>query len=87
MPTNGGSTQKIHDDFTSLPLTRQRKYQLRNMRRGMCIICGGEAFQGTIFCLEDNTKRGILVPGKNGGRSRKWLTGGENGTATSPDPE
>jgi hypothetical protein len=73
MPAIGSSTQKILDDIATLPVSRQRKYQLRNMRRGMCIICGNDAYQGTLFCLGDNVKRGILVPGKNGARPRKWL--------------
>jgi hypothetical protein len=66
------STKKIEDDIAVLPLTRQRKYQLRNMRQGLCIICGSNAYQNTLFCYEDNMKRGIIAPGKNGVRPRKW---------------
>lgn len=73
MSTIHNSTHKIDDDIATLPLTRQRKYQLRNMRKGRCIICGGEAFQDTLFCYEDNMKRGIAVPGKYGARARKWM--------------
>jgi hypothetical protein len=73
MPGTRTSTQKIEDDIALLPVSRQRKYQLRNMRRGRCIICGGDAFQDTLFCYDDNMKRGIAYPGKNGARVRKWL--------------
>ena len=34
------STRKIHDEFTDLPVSRQRKSQLRRQRDGLCIICG-----------------------------------------------
>lgn len=34
------STQKIIDEFTDLPVSRQRKRQLRLKRDGQCIICG-----------------------------------------------
>lgn len=73
MSINRFTTKKIEDDLTDLPLSRQRKYQLRNSRQGRCIICGGDAFQNTLFCYEDNKKRGIADPGKYGARARKWL--------------
>ena len=73
MATNHYTTRKIDDDIATLPLTRQRKYQLRNIRQGRCIICGSDAYLNTIFCYEDSIKRGIADPGKNGARARKWL--------------
>jgi len=72
MATITHSTRRIEDDLSTLPISRQRKYQIRNMRQGKCIICGNEAFAKTIFCYDDNIKRGILVPGKNKARERKW---------------
>ena len=33
----------IRDEFTSLPVSRQRKYQLRKHRQGRCIVCGADA--------------------------------------------
>ena len=35
--------KRIEDEFTHLPLSRQRKYQLRMMQQGRCIICGEPA--------------------------------------------
>ena len=32
--------RKIHDEFTDLPVSRQRKKQLRNVKNGLCPICG-----------------------------------------------
>ncbi len=73
MSINRSTTRKIKDDIATLPLTRQRKYQLRNIRQGRCIICGSDTFLNTLFCYDDNMKRGIADPGKNGARARKWL--------------
>jgi hypothetical protein len=35
----------IQDEFTDLPLSRQRKYQLRKRRDKRCTICGAPAVQ------------------------------------------
>lgn len=43
--------QRIQDEFTDLPVSRQRKYQLRMQRRGRCTECGEMAVQGT-RCLK-----------------------------------
>jgi hypothetical protein len=42
--------KKIKDKFTDLPVSRQRKYQLRMRRAQRCIICGEPAV-GKTFCL------------------------------------
>lgn len=31
---------KIHDEFTDLKVSRQRKYQLRKIKLGLCRVCG-----------------------------------------------
>ena len=64
---------RIHDDLTSLKLSRQRKYQIRHMRAGLCIECGREAHAGTLYCVVHNAKRGIKQAGKNGQRLRIWV--------------
>lgn len=62
------STRKIEDDIALLPVSRQRKYQLRKKRGLLCIICGKESYPDTSFCLSHNLKRGIVRPGRNGHR-------------------
>lgn len=42
---------KIKDKFTNLPVSRQRKYQLRKKQSGMCIICG-KPRATAMHCLE-----------------------------------
>ena len=41
----------IKDEFSDLPISRQRKYQLRMQRDGRCPICGERSIRG-VFCLE-----------------------------------
>jgi hypothetical protein len=43
-------SKKIKDEFTDLPVSRQRKYQLRMQRAGRCIICGKQAISSH-YCL------------------------------------
>jgi len=37
----------IIDEFTALPISRQRKYQLRMQRDQRCSECGEPAMQGS----------------------------------------
>ena len=45
----------IKDEFTRLPVSRQRKYQLRMQREHRCSECGEPAAQGT-RCLKHLVK-------------------------------
>lgn len=36
------SQHKLIDEFTNLPVCRQRKYQLRKMKARKCVLCGGK---------------------------------------------
>src|SRR5256886_14029217 len=39
--------RRIKDEFTDLPISRQRKYQLRMQRDSRCTECGEAAVQGS----------------------------------------
>lgn len=41
----------IHDRFSNLPLTKQRKWQLRREKENNCIICGEPAVVSR-YCLK-----------------------------------
>jgi hypothetical protein len=41
----------IQDEFTCLPISRQRKYQLRKKRDKRCTECGAPAIRG-VRCLK-----------------------------------
>lgn len=41
--TSKRKNEMIHDEFTDLKISRQRKYQLRKTRDGQCRICGDMA--------------------------------------------
>jgi hypothetical protein len=45
----------IKDEFTDLPVSRQRKYQLRMARDGRCITCGEPAAE-SFWCLKHMVK-------------------------------
>lgn len=47
--------QAIKDEFTNLPISRQRKYQLRMTRDRRCTECGEPAIWGT-RCLKHLVK-------------------------------
>jgi hypothetical protein len=40
----------INDQFSNLPISRQRKYQLRQVALGKCQICGKDKHQNSVFC-------------------------------------
>jgi hypothetical protein len=42
----------IKDEFKDLPISRQRKYQLRMERDRRCIECGKPAAKGLMRCLK-----------------------------------
>jgi len=46
----------IKNEFTGLPVSPQRIYQLRMKRDGRCVICG-EPRVGSSFCLKHMVKR------------------------------
>lgn len=46
---------RIQDEFTYLPISRQRKYQLRMQREKRCTECGRPAIQGS-RCLKHLVK-------------------------------
>ena len=47
--------KRIQDEFTELPISRQRKYQLRMQRDKRCTECGQPAIQGS-RCLKHLVK-------------------------------
>jgi phosphoribosyl-dephospho-CoA transferase len=65
----------IQDEFTALPLSRQRKYQLRQRRDGKCMVCGVEAFYGgrCAFHHIKNAVNGLAARQRSGqGAARGW---------------
>jgi hypothetical protein len=47
--------KRIEDEFTALPISRQRKYQLRMQRDKRCTECGEPAAEGS-RCLKHLVK-------------------------------
>lgn len=45
--------REIQDEFTKLPLSRQRKWQLRQIKRKRCQRCGDRIRKGSKdYCLD-----------------------------------
>lgn len=72
----GGETymrKPIQDEFTDLPISRQRKYQLRMQREGRCTECGEPAAQGS-RCLKHLVKARERQRKKRGLKRRYYNT-------------
>ena len=63
----------IRDEFTDLKISRQRKYQLRKQRDGLCTECGKPAIQG-LRCLEHMVRARERQRAKMGLRKRYTKT-------------
>jgi hypothetical protein len=42
--------RKITDEFSDLPISRQRKYQLRQAKLGRCVLCGNKSMPDSAMC-------------------------------------
>jgi hypothetical protein len=62
----------IRDKFSKLPISRQRKYQLRRAREGKCEICGDPAAKGFARCPKCHVKARERQRHLRG-HKRRWL--------------
>ena len=46
----------IKDQFSDLPISRQRKWQLRRAKLGLCIKCGEPVLPGFVHCENHHKK-------------------------------
>ncbi|HWX21973.1 MAG TPA: hypothetical protein VN578_18895 [Candidatus Binatia bacterium] len=65
--------KRIEDEFTNLPISRQRKYQLRMQRDNCCTECGEPAAQGS-RCLRHLVKARERQRKKRGLKRRYYNT-------------
>ena len=65
--------RRIKDEFTDLPISRQRKYQLRMQGDSRCTECGEEAVQGS-RCLKHLVKARERQRRKRGLKRRYYGT-------------
>jgi len=65
--------RRIKDEFTDLPISPQRKYQLRMQRDSRCTECGERAVQGS-RCLKHLVKARERQRRKRGLRRRYYGT-------------
>ena len=71
MKTKKYSRVRIQDEFTDLPVSRGRKYQLRRHKEGRCIKCG-EPQVAAFYCLRHLVTNREAIRRKTGavGRNR-----------------
>jgi hypothetical protein len=65
--------KRIEDEYTDLPISRQRKYQLRMLRDRRCTECGQPAVQGS-RCLKHLIKARERQRRKRGLKRRYYNT-------------
>ena len=65
--------KRIQDEFTEMPISRQRKYQLRMQRDKRCTECGDPAAQGS-RCLKHLVKARERQRKKRGLKRRYYGT-------------
>ena len=65
--------KSIQDEFTGLPISRQRKYQLRMQRDSRCTECGEPAAKGS-RCLKHLVKARERQRKKRGLKRRYYGT-------------
>ena len=69
----------IKDEFTELPVSRQRKWQLRNVRDGVCSMCGKPVVFRELYCFSHrimhakNQLRQRVSKGQFSFRRGKWV--------------
>ena len=54
----------IKDEFTDLKVSRQRKWQLRRTKAGICTRCSGPIVPGDIYCVKHRIMQALA--------SRQW---------------
>jgi hypothetical protein len=60
----------VDDEFSNLPISRQRKWQLRNIQAGLCQICSAKAVTLGGLCLEHLIKNREKQRVKQGSKRR-----------------
>ena len=58
--TNSVMAKLIQDEFTSMRISRQRRYQLRREKEGLCRICGEKAARNARYCKTHLEKQRML---------------------------
>ena len=71
------SRKLIHDEFTSLDVSRKRKHQLRRVKAGLCVKCNNPPVPGFELCLQHKIAE-ALAGRKRRGSVRfykgKWIS-------------
>jgi hypothetical protein len=86
--TAATEAHRIKDQFTALPISAGRKYQLRQHAAGRCELCGHPLECYTHYCDQCQAKKRILKRAwmrRHFGRHR-WHPGGRGSPPLSANP-
>ena len=71
------SRKLIHDEFTSLEVSRKRKHQLRRVQAGLCVKCNNPPVPGSELCVQHKIVEALASRKRRGSvRSHKgkWIS-------------
>lgn len=67
------SRKLIHDEFTSLNISRKRKHQLRRVKAGRCVKCDNPPVPGSELCVQHKIAEALAGRKRRG--SVRWHKG------------
>ena len=71
------SRKLIRDEFTSLNLSRRRKYQLRRVKAGLCVKCDNPPAPGQELCVQHKIAAAVANRKKRNSphpHNGKWIS-------------
>jgi hypothetical protein len=67
-PKRTYSRKLIKDEFTPLKVSRQRKWQLRRVKAGLCIRCDNPVAPGQEMCVKHKVEQALAYRKKRNSR-------------------
>jgi hypothetical protein len=74
------SRKRIDDEFTSLKVSRGRKWQLRRVKAGLCVKCNDPIAPGQELCFKHRVEQALASRKRLNSRRQhkgKWVGGDE----------
>jgi hypothetical protein len=78
-PRRTYSRKRIEDEFTTLKISRGRKWQLRRVKAGLCIRCNRPIAPGQELCVKHRIEQALAYRKKLNSRrphKGKWVARG-----------
>ena len=75
------SRKLIQDEFTALPVSRGRKWQLRRVKAGICTKCSDPVAPGEEMCVKHRIAEALAARKRRKSRRSnkgKWVSAGKS---------